>query len=146
MTSLNKCGRIALLLTIAVAARSGAQGYTCKAADFFSDMMIRQLNWSIADTASRRVLGLPNVPASQVTLAADAMFCNRALLALDTVAHSQHPTQPMPPQGTGAHYVFKVGTYTGVALLDSGSAGRIRHYTPLFLFDPVWKLVNILGM
>jgi hypothetical protein len=135
-----------MLLTIAVTAGAGAQGYSCKAADFFSDMTIRQLKWSIADTASRRALGLPNVPASQVTLAADATLCNRAMLALDTLAHSQHPTQPMPPQGTGAHYVFKVGTYTGVALLDSGSTGRISDYTPLFLFDPVWKFVNILGM
>ncbi len=137
------------LITLAIALISvnraaGAQGYTCKPSDFYSDMMIRQINWSVADTASRRALGLPNVPSSQVTLATNNALCNRAGLALDSLANSQHPNDPPPPQGTAAYYVLTIGTYTGVSLL--GLPPNKPGYAPLFLFDPIWKFVNIIGM
>jgi hypothetical protein len=143
MRALTRC----IILTIAVVSISraaGGQGYTCKPSDFYTDMMIGQINASIADTASRRVLGLPNVPPAQVTLATDSVLCNRAGLALDSLANSQHPNDPPPPQGTSAYYVFTIGTYTGVSLL--GFPPNKPGYAPLFLFDPIWKLVTTIGL
>jgi hypothetical protein len=139
-------GRLSILFALAFIGNAQAQGYTCKPGDFFSDMMIRQINWSIADPASRSALGLPNVPSSQVTLATDAATCNRAVLALDTLAHSQHSTEPMPPQGTGAVYVLTIGTYTGVAPLDSAQDSKRMGYAPLFLFDSLWHFVSVIGL
>jgi len=138
--------RLSIVFVLAFIGNAQAQGYTCKSGDFYSDMMIRQINSSIADPASRSALGLPNVPSSQVNLATDAGACNRAVLALDTLAHSQHPTEPMPSQGTGAFYVLTIGTYTGVALPDSAPAGKKPGYVPLFLFDPIWHFVSIIGL
>lgn len=131
-------------LIFAGATKPLVSAYTCQPSDFYSDMMIRQINSSIADTASRRALGLPNVPSSQVTLATDAALCNRAGLALDSLANSQHPNEPRPPQGTRAFYVLKIGTYTGISLLDSTLTKR--SYAPLFLFDPIWQFVSIIGL
>jgi hypothetical protein len=142
----NSSSMLSILFALAFIGRAEAQGYTCKSQDFFSDMMIRQIKSSIADPASRSALGLPNVPSTQVTLATDAALCNRAVLAVDTLAHSQHPTEPMPPQGAGAFYVLKVGTYTGVALPDSAPAGKTPAYAPLFLFNPTWGFVSIIGL
>ncbi len=146
MRILKELGVLSIVFTLALVGRAQAQGYTCKSSDFFSDMMIRQVNGSIADTASRSALGLPNVPPAQVTLAADAAFCNRAVLALDTLAHSQHPTEPMPSPGSGGYYVLKVGTYTGVAVPDTTATGPRTSYAPLFLFDSLWKFVSIIGL
>lgn len=143
MRALTRFITLAIAL-ISVNRATGAQGYTCKPSDFYSAMMIRQINASIADTASRRVLGLPNVLSSQVTLATDNVLCNRAGLALDSLANSQHPNDPPPPQGTAVYYVLTIGTYTGVSLL--GSPPNKPGYAPLFLFDPTWKFVNIIGL
>jgi hypothetical protein len=146
MSSFGSPSQLSIAFALVLIRTAHAQGYTCKSRDFFSDMMIRQISSSIADTTSRRASGLPNVPSSQVTLATDPTVCNRAMLAVDTLAHSQHPAEPMPPQGTGSFYVLKIGSYTGVALPDSAPAGRIRTYAPLFLFDSVWHFVSIIGL
>jgi hypothetical protein len=138
--------QLAIGLSLASIGTAQAQSYTCKPADTLSNIMLSQINSSIADTVSRRALGLPNVPTSQVTLASDAVLCNRAGVALDTLAHSQHPNQPMPPQGSGSYYVLKIGTYTGIAVIPSGSNGKKPSYAPLYLFDPIWKFVNTIGL
>jgi len=140
-------GLFSIVFSLTFPGTAQAQGYTCKSGDFFSDMMIRQIKSSVADPASRKALGLPNVPASQVALATDSTLCNRAMLAVDTLAHSQRPAEPMPPQGTGSFHVLKIGSYTGVALPDdSAAAARIRTYAPLFLFDSRWHFVSIIGL
>lgn len=132
---------IACVCGFATAAR--AQGYSCHVSDAHSTKMIKDLNASIADTSVRRVLGLPNVPPAQVVLATDAAFCNRAGLAVDSVAHAQHPDRPKPPQGTGSYYVIKIGTSTGVANMNSHTTNS---YLALFIFGPLWELKSIAGM
>ena len=126
-----------------LATESGAQGYSCHASDAYSTKMIRNVNASVADTSARRVLGLPNVPPAQVVLATDAIFCNRAGLAVDSVAHAQHPDRPQPPQGAGSLYVIKIGTFTGVANINPNATNS---YTALFIFGPLWDLKSIGGM
>lgn len=125
------------------ATEARAQGYSCHGSDALSTKMIRDVNASVADTSVRRVLGLPNVPAAQVVLATDAAFCNRAGLAVDSVAHAQHPDRPQPPQGTGSYYVIKIGTSTGVANINPHSTNG---YLALFIFGPLWDLKSIAGM
>ena len=125
------------------ATEAGAQAYSCHVSDVHSTKMIRDVNASVADTSVRRVLGLPNVPPAQVVLATDAAFCNRAGLALDSVAHAQHPDRPQPPQGTGSYYVIKIGTYTGVANINPNSTNG---YLAFFIFGPLWELKSIAAM
>jgi hypothetical protein len=120
-----------------------AQGYSCHASDFYSTKMIRDVNASVADTSVRRVLGLPNVSPADVVLATDAAFCNRAGLAVDSVAHAQHPDNPQPPQGAGAYYVIKIGTYTGVANINPNSPNG---YLAFFIFGPLWDLKSVAAM
>jgi hypothetical protein len=127
-------------LLIATANTGQAQGYTCKASDPYSAIIMRQVNASIADTISRRALGLPNVAPSQVTLATDPSLCNRAGLAIDSVAHSQHPSKPQPPQGSDAYYVIKIGTYTAATRVDPTGG---RHHAAFFIFGPAWELISV---
>jgi hypothetical protein len=118
------------------------QGYTCKPSDTYSAMMIKSINSAIADTTTRRVLSLPNVPPAQVTLATDPVLCNKAGLAVDSVAHAQHLGNPMPSHGTGAYYVIRIGTYAGVTHLDSPNT----HFAPLFIFGPLWEFLGFAGL
>jgi hypothetical protein len=120
-----------------------AQAYSCRASDGLSAKMIRDINASVADTSSRRILGLPDVAPSEVVLATDSAFCNLAGLAVDSVAHAQHPDRPKPPQGAGAYYVIKIGSYTGVGILNPNSTNS---YVPFFIFGPLWELRSIAGL
>jgi hypothetical protein len=130
----------AISLLTATAIEAQAQGYTCKASDSYSAIIIRQVNASIADTISRRALGLPNVAPSQVTLATDPSLCNRAGLGIDSVALSQHPSKPQPAQGSDAYYVIKIGTYTGATRVDPTGG---RHHAAFFIFGPAWELISV---
>ena len=120
-----------------------AQGYTCHASDWISAKMIRHINASIADTIVRTRLGLPKVPAAQVVVSTDPTLCNLAGLAIDSVAHSQHPDKPKPPQGTGEYYVIKIGTYTGAARVNLNSS---NDFVAFFVFSPMWELKSVVAM
>jgi len=123
----------------------GAQSYSCHERDVVSDLLIRKITASVTDSVDRRVLGLPNVSPFQIVLATDPAFCNRAGLAIDSIAHAQHPDRPKPLHGTGSYYVIKIGTHTGVARIDT-SKKNPNDWVGLFIFGPLWDLKSIAAM
>ncbi len=85
-------------------------------------------------------LGLSPVGPEQVTVSTDEPFCTKARQAVDSTIYATNPyaALELPPRTL---YVIKIGEHTGV--FEPGStAGEWR---PFLLFDPKWKLTNVLA-
>jgi hypothetical protein len=78
--------------------------------------------------------------SEQITVSTDEPFCTRARQVLDSTVYATNPytALELPPRTLR---VIKIGDHTGLFELGS-TAGEWR---PLLLFDPKWRLTDVLA-
>jgi hypothetical protein len=126
------------LLLCYVAGRASAQSATCHVADDFSNHLVAMIQSLMVprDSALRRILGVPLVSTSQVTLVTDSVVCAQAGQAVDSVGRLFAPNEPEPAASSDPLYVVQIGSSFGV--LDKN--GPIpQHYYHIMYFGPAWE-------
>jgi hypothetical protein len=118
---------------------------SCHAPDGVTTELLRMVRRILnakdsADKKFKAKLGLPPVGPEQVTVSTDEAFCTRARQVVDSTVYATNPyaALELPPRTL---YVINIGDHTGV--FEPGStAGEWR---PFLLFDPKWKLTDVLA-
>ena len=119
-----------------------AQTATCRTADVTSGRLVGMVKGMMEpkDSALRRILGVPLVATSQVTLTTDAAVCARAGQALDSLGHALAPNEPPIPPFDDPLYVVKIGS--SFAVVDTNALPHGHRYL-VFYFGPLWEFKKI---